>query len=380
MMFDTLEFFVESQHTLGKILQKRNVCPETIQSIIDDGYYMLECENSFILDRYCGGFNRSIPIDAISDDGFHFEIFRNKEIPIVDVSSVAEAQEYLDRKYTKMNPQIRDRIVYRGQNTSYYLQRKHTNPWIHLRNGKEPSLIPSYWRQKTTDTPIMEEPVNILRTCYADPLIYYGIDVANLSRQNYQKYGPHDISDLADFEDPSSREYYRRWVTNKIALTDITLLAQHYGFPTPCLDVTFDLKVAFFFASHKFQKLDNNKATYRLKPNEDSIVYCLLYTDPALKPSRDMVTEISCFDHLTPKRPLVQSCALVYHNALDINGSAAYILMGFRIKKNFDTSNLPEPAKLFPSPSEDPFYERLLDMKHNSAYKKIWEDVVEYEF
>lgn len=374
------DFFSRSQENLQEVLKKRHISPETIQSLIDDGYYVMESDCSRLMDRYDGHYSHYIPIDAVHDDGIHFEIYRDREIPIVDVGSVEEVQEYLSKTYQKMNPETRERFVYRGQNTSYYVQRKHTNPWFRLRNGKEPSLIPGYWRSNLKLSSGLQAPANIFQTVLADPIIYYGIDIEELHRRNCQKYGYHSLSDLADFDDPISQEYHRRWELNKIYAPDIWLLAQHYGFSTACLDVTFDLKVAFFFAAYKFQTLNNGKATYRYNPNRDAVVYCLLYTDTPLRLSRDLVTNIACFDHLTPKRPLTQHCSLVGHNALDINGSAANILVGFRMKEGFDASEIPKPPELFPGPTEDPFYERLLDMKYNSSAKEWWQEVVDYDF
>lgn len=375
------DFFSKSQDNLRKVLKQRHICSKTIESLINDGYYLSELHSPHnIMDRYDGNYDHFIPLDDVSDDGIHLEIYSDREIPIINVDSVGQAQEYLNNKYSRVNPEVKERFVYRGQNTSYYIQRKHTNPWFRLRNGKEPSLIPSYWRMAPTVTSVLDEPMNIFRTALADPIIYHGIDIEALYRQNLQKYGLHTISDLAFFDDPISQEYHRRWMLNKIYAPDIGLLAQHYGFPTTCLDVTFDLRVAFFFAAYKFQTLPNRKATYRYNLNNDAIVYCFLYSDPLLLPSKNMVTNICSFDHLKPQRPLTQHCALVNHNALDINGSAANILVGFKMNENFDSSELPKPEELFPAPSQDPFYERLLDMKYNSASKEWWQDVVDYDF
>ncbi len=379
MRHSTLECFLSGQDNLSELLKDRNICPQTIQNIIDGGYYVVEAAGLRLLDRYYGEYSCSIPIDAVSNDGFHIDTYPNREIPIVDVASVTEAQEYIDSKYSEMSPEIKERIVFRGQNTSYYTQRIYVNPWVRLRNGKEPSLVPSYWR-KNAKSLIIDEPVNLLKSVYADSLIYDGIDTIGLVKQNYEKYGIYTISELADYNDPISKEYYRRWMINKTMAPDLALLAQHYGLATTCLDVTFDLHVAFFFAAYQYRMLENGKATYSYNPNDESVVYCLLYTDSSLKASRDMVEKISSFDHLTPVRPIEQHCALVHHHALDINGSAGHILMGFRMKDNFDVSDIPEPEKLFPPPSKDLFYARLLDMKYNSSCIELWQDVVEYDF
>ena len=143
----------------ANFLKKYHICPETIQSLIDDGDYVMESDCSRLMARYDGHYSHYIPINAVYDDGIHFEIYIDREIPIVDGGSVEEAQEYLGKTYYKMNPEIGERFVYRGQNTSYYVQRKHTNPWLRSRNGKEPSLIPGYWRTNPTVSSGLDAPL-----------------------------------------------------------------------------------------------------------------------------------------------------------------------------------------------------------------------------
>lgn len=368
------DIFKEGQEQLSTFLSNKNIDYETTKSLVDSGYYYNESVPDVILDSFYGS-NAMLPVNAISNRGL---IETTK--PVYEIASLKEAIEVFRDNTKNINPEFIERFAFRGVNTERFIERPYPNPWVCDSKGREPSLISSYWRQYKAEhyknRPFSEGP-SIFKTSLADSLIYKGIDVYELKRRNYEKYGVHSISDLEDFPDCESQEYYRRYASHKIYGNEGYTLEQHYGMPTAVLDVTFDLPTALFFALHKFSMLSNGNACYKHNCNENAAVYCLLYSNPPLKASRDIINEIIMFDHMKPLRPIRQKCATVYQGSLGINEAAYFIIFTLKLKNNFSLDGIPRQDELFPSKEEDAFYRELLLIKESNP--KHWGEIVTYE-
>ncbi len=206
--------------------------------------------------------------------------------------------------------------------------------------------------------------------------------MSKMHKENFEKYGIHTNSDLEDFNDEESNEYYKRWkdiIVSPYYKQTLTALEQHYGLQTLGLDVTFDLGVAFFFATNQFVKKSNGKATFVPKDDfKESVVYCFRFSSPAVYKTNWLIDKIDIFSHIPPIRPLRQTCALPFFHFTEINAAAANISIKIALDKNFDMTGIPEARNLFPDSDEDLFYKELLRMKKKSP--EFFADIVEYEF
>lgn len=275
---------------------------------------------------------------------------------------------------------------FRGQTRDYWTSRAIPNPRISDDQRKERIITPSYWRSflgLPLSSRNMGPSQSIFQTNLADSLIYHGIpDWQTLSQRNHERYGPHySISDLEDFPDSESQEYYKRWVRHKTQVgSEYPLIEQHYGKPTIGLDVTFDLGVAAFFASHSWSPSANStKSTYLPieEGRHEGVVYLLRFRDPAVKRTDYLVNSIGVFEHLPVVRPLRQLCGLPAFHAHEIAAASRDLDAVVLLDASFDTSGLPEPEYLFPI-EDDPFYLALLEQR--KCFEGPWSWVVDYEF
>lgn len=156
------------------------------------------------------------------------------------------------------------------------------------------------------------------------------------------------------------------------------MLEQHYGMATAGLDVTFDLKTALFFASHRFVRQADGRCRYERVPagQHRGLVYCLVFIDPALTRSSDAVEAIPIFEHLDPRRVYRQQCALPIFDADAVNEAICHARLILELTHDFDITGLPRSQYLFPPSSEDTFYGALLNAKRE--HPEFFGDVVEY--
>lgn len=364
----------EFQKGFVDALIKYDVPRYRIEELLNSGY-IYYCENGKprLLDRYYD-ISASLDMDTIKRD-----VCPQKELQTFKVCSLKDAQAIINRQLLSLSRDLKNRIVFRGENTAYYLaSRAFPNPHIRVRNGREPSLIPSYWRQFASNNyTVAEDPPDLLKSLYAYPLIYEGIDIDQAFKSFIEENKIISMSDLEEISNVAAKTIYDRYTKNMIFGKDSLLLAQHYGLKTANLDVTYDLKVALFFALYKFERNFHGKATYVRNPNSNSVVYCLLLPDSESS-KRGMITQIDMYDHIPALRPIVQKCALIHHNFLEINKSAAHILFALDMSPDFDFSEIPLPAELFPPPSKDEFYKHILKLKKDISGG--WDDIVEYDF
>jgi hypothetical protein len=279
-------------------------------------------------------------------------------------------------------------MSFRGQTREYLVERSFPNPFMEDESHKERLILPAFWRQFNDNLNTrfnVNPPRSIFQTLYGDSLLYHGIkDWENLSTINTERYGIHNMSDLENFPDPESKEYGRRWRLCKVnggINNDLPLVEQHYGINTCGLDITFDLDVACFFATHTWEQKDNI-ATYKMIPDGEhkGVIYAFVFQDPPIKSTRDMVRAVHTFDHITPARPLVQKCALPIFNSYNINEAVADLDAVFYLDSSFTHSTLPKPIDLFPGKSDDPFYAAAMDLKHTYSGISPFDQFIEYRF
>jgi hypothetical protein len=333
------------------------------------------------------------------------------------VTSLREAETILSRPEHSHYVQS-GRMVFRGQTRQYWLRRAFPNPFVSDADGREPLIVPAFWRRYLTNIgsrPFRDEPKSVLTSEVGYPLLYAGIpnwqEQERRRRLDYPQLD--ELRSIVETQDTMAFERYcakhghllpvsdlpkrvsdsgyalflKRWLAAHVlshttSSEESTVLEQHYGMDTCGLDVTFDLSVAAFFACNQFVMADRERhlADYQLiAPGEhQGVIYCLVFEDPPLERTSDLVSKFELFDELPPTRPLRQSCALPYFHAEHFNEAATEVHSIFYIDKMFCSQDLPTKRHLFPAPADDPFYAALLELKHRDP--KNFGQVVEYEF
>ena len=185
--------------------------------------------------------------------------------PVYEVGSLQEIRALLSEA---PHSRYDGRMTFRGQVKEYFTRRSYPNP-IAENCGQERLILPGYWRKfvgRWNDRFDAPSYSSIFATCAGDDLIYRGIeDWRGLSERNFKRYGLHTMSNLEDFLDPESQAYFKRWQAFKVNgmfMRDLPVVEQHYGFDTTGLDVTFNVEMATFFASHKFKMRSDVTAYY----------------------------------------------------------------------------------------------------------------------
>jgi len=160
------------------------------------------------------------------------------------------------------------------------------------------------------------------------------------------------------------------------------LLLQHYGCPTPYLDITHQTHIALWFALHKLTSVSEGKIkAERIRsiegsPEEWPTIYIFLL-DPSLHPVIDTSTILADSPF---SRPKLQKCGLLGGaGSLARNYAARYIAIKLRLGHGFLAMELPETHKLFPKPSEDKGLEELLRLEGRYDNDKLFRvyDVIE---
>lgn len=158
---------------------------------------------------------------------------------------------------------------------------------------------------------------------------------------------------------------------------DFYALLQHYGAPTKYLDVTYDLRIALWFAIHQQRPLDERRVTYEVTDTGENAIYVFLprrhvqhiqaNTNEIVAVSLERSTEK--FAWYRPQRILKQKAALLQGASRKAPDLTPHILARIRLtRKSFRGSWLKEFIRdvplhmVFPHWEEaDYFYGYLLD-------------------
>lgn len=346
-----------------------------MDNAVVDGYYGVKQSGVFEYDRFVAHLSGT-SIDPWPRGTAVYRGVRDAS----DVEAILQTDRH--RKYLEAG-----RLSFRGQTREYNLARPVPNPRVADVHGRERLILPAFWRASVgrgiADRP--QPPAqSVFTSVLADSLVYRGIkDWETLATRNYERYGIHTMSDLEDFPDADSREYFKRWQIHKIAgpySPEVPLLEQHYGMSTIGLDVTFDVRTALFFASNAFVRKANGKATYERVANGEhaGVLYCFVFRDPSVTRTGWLVSELRMFEHLPPVRPLRQTCAQCAFHVSEIGAAALDLDAVVYLDGNFAPADLPEAPYLFPT-DDDPFYMALLDLKRGRM-DDLWNEIVEYEW
>lgn len=382
------EFYYERQKILFDKLIKEGFSKKITEDVIKSGYYMND-DNGNVLDSFYAPmwtFEGQFQFEHFSEMLEHKKVMYPFEKKVSIIKSTDEILDVLKNDPHSNHCLENGSLSFRGQREEYFTTRPVPNLTFADEYGKERLVIPNIYRKYKNDfqTRVMDErPLDLFGTLLADDLIYYGMENPQIiSERNYKKYGPHTISDLQDFPEPENQEYYKRWSQIKVQgnyFPDIAIISQHYGYQTYGLDITFDPKVAAFFATHKFEEKENGKANYIQIPTgqHKGVIYCFYFRSPQITKTRDLIGSIPAFDYLMPQRPLRQNCALPFFLPDRFNEAVQFIWHIFKLDSDFNTNDLHTKEYLFPSKNDDKFYAAAMDVKQRN---KVWSQFVEYDF
>lgn len=137
------------------------------------------------------------------------------------------------------------------------------------------------------------------------------------------------------------------------------LVLQHYGAPTPFLDVTRSVRVAEWFATNTIHVDPSGVMTSSDSgPTQEAVIYALFVVD-GLVPFVDTSELVSPDQALRPHR---QSCGLIGGAGnLYRNGISRFVGLKIKFHRGFTPVDLPNERMLFPGFDED---SALVELKH----------------
>ncbi|TSD63860.1 FRG domain-containing protein [Inquilinus sp. KBS0705] len=270
-----------------------------------------------------------------------------RKIPIFEANEFAQ----IDALYTKLkHDEPGYQVLLRGQTTVYSLHREEDeNMFLFGENTpKEPSFHPSFLRAKFDEYFMYA----LWHSQTAMLLNDIGVDLKSLL--NESQYKEYKIDEYK--------------IKNSAHFTPIALgFAQHYGLPSVGLDLTDNLKVAAWFASHTLpiDDLGITNPTSIIDFGKSTIFFfrCPLdtvFSYDAIKPK-----------HLTNTRPDRQKAWFGHCGwGMAKNQLASYLICGIRIDiriLNLFDDNYAN--HLFPSRETDLVLDFFLNMKENKRNK-----------
>lgn len=174
-------------------------------------------------------------------------------------------------------------------------------------------------------------------------------------------YENHELS-FMDFWN-KAEDFREGYWSNCISVIDTYTIEQHYGMESIVLDVTYNIKVALFFAFYKLVNIRENYYDY-VKIGKDeyknSVVYVLkTQTDlPDLESWK--YTDIAVGGYKCT-RPIRQECTSLTAGMDSINRAASEIVAIIKFSDHFILpEDIPKKEYLFPSAEEDPFWDAVM--------------------
>ncbi|GAB2913716.1 hypothetical protein GCM10027093_60250 [Paraburkholderia jirisanensis] len=323
----------------------------------NSGYVVLESHN-IVIDRYYGGLLASIdgrcrfPLDGFK----RMHANGRNGVMVLKATSSSDISAHLE----SLAETHRRPLLLRGQIHNHVLDRVQPNPHFVVNGIGELSLMPTLWREAQKANPKSKRNFQSLSLVEWSKVIYSQFDLAEIHRRE-QILGnrlPMSYSDMEDSYDPLLQQFgciaQDLSMGHDINLADLlTTLLQHYGLRTPYLDLTADLDIALFFATHKYDRLTDG---YDFVGNNDgkSVLYVFSQNNTEMAPH----VNNRVLGNLEPLRPIRQSCVICRSDPFAMNLAAdflvAVISLDFELKPGAKNSDY-----LFPSQKEDAFLAAL---------------------
>ncbi len=325
----------------GFVIDKHYRAPFSAPPIEDDALY----GNGNVLRDHYSEFYESVKFT---------ELLRAKHycIPIIDVRSMDEMREIVAR----VPPRGEERLYFRGQSSLYALQRPERIK--RLLFGESCAIEPSLPTAATRNNVDYDSLHFALRYFVQEQILG-------------QLSGRAEVAGIY--------ELWLKEATSPKCELDyaIMALAQHYGIPTPGLDVTTDLHVATWFATNRFDKKDgrcsyevSKPGAWNSSPEKWPIVFAGQTVTHSVGMSLQDCQELEKFG-LAALRPQRQQ-ALFFHGGHSDhqNRMAETLVCAFRLAPGLYPTAC-DFDQLFPPPEEDKAYKCLLEFGGEEPYASL---------
>lgn len=176
-------------------------------------------------------------------------------------------------------------------------------------------------------------------------------------------------------------DIYRRWRSARVSPSceadyAVMALAQHYGLPSHGLDVTEDLDVAVWFATHTYRKGDDGLSDYTAlrpqdwpsDPTDWPVVAMVQPVTLSLRGSLQNCHELHAFG-LSALRPQRQKARFFLGGHADHQNRLAEAIVCMGRLAPGDYGSTLSFEHLFPSTDEDPAYRMMLEFAN---YQPFW--------
>ncbi|MNX78774.1 FRG domain protein [compost metagenome] len=339
-----------------------------VEALIASGY--VNIHDDMIIDRYYGGALASSDFATrIRKDDF-LEWHRMAKIGEPSRRSgfltTANSFDELTRQVNNIQESVGKKLLFRGQINHYETARSIRNPYLLIEGLGETSLIPSIWRTLLHNQPQSFHVFNGLSLLEWSKVIYSQFDIQEVDRRvdELRKRGEwiYSAQDMEDSDDPLVSLFGRVRLDLMMGqnhnLADLlNTLLQHYGLVSPYLDLSSDLRVAMFFASHRFiPNAGANHYQFVGSNGSKSILYLFKHKqDEMAEYAHDRVLH-----NLQPLRPKRQSCVVCRSGPYALNLAGLYLVGAIRIHFELPESERLQARELFPDEHEDNFLAALL--------------------
>ncbi|MEI7181950.1 FRG domain-containing protein [Pectobacterium carotovorum] len=338
------------------------------EALISSGY--VNIHGDIIIDRYYGGALASSDSATRIHKDYFSEWYRMAKAGEPSRRAVflntAKSFDELTRQVNKIQESLGEKLLFRGQINHYETTRSIRNPYLLIEGLGETSLIPSIWRNLLWNQPQSFHHFNGLDLFEWSKIIYSQFDIEEVDRRVDEliKRGEsiYSAQDMEDSDDPLVSLFGRvrldLTMCQNYNLADLlNTLLQHYGLFSPYLDLSSDLRVATFFASHRFvPNAGDNHYQFVGSNGSKSILYLFKHKQNEMAEyAHDRVLH-----DLQPLRPKRQSCVVCRSSPYALNLAGLYLVGAIRIDFELPESERLSVPELFPDEHEDNFLSALI--------------------
>ncbi len=333
--------------------------------LIESGYVMFEGLN-IVYDRYYAGLLSS------TDGRFRIaaDRFRSGNYELTSRVQVRTAHSLDEVHYLVEAARARymRRLLFRGQTRNFSLDRAVPNPAMSVDGFGEISLVPSVWRRLLLARRSSFLSFRNLTRLEWSKILYSSFDIEDIQRRHQSLIDNgelvYSIPEMEDCSDPAVAEFGK--IRGDLILdfdqyaSAFATLMQHYGLLSPVLDLSSDVDVALFFATHALDGSGHN-CTYKFvgTNNRQALLYILKENE------REMTVHQRrrLFEALNPQRPIQQHCVTAHASPWAINLPADFLVEVIRLDFDLSSPQGYAMSDLFPSRNDDRFLRALIDQR-----------------
>jgi FRG domain len=364
----------ETFHELG-------LSPDQVDRLLRSGFVICERAPSVVIDRYYGG-------ELLSTD-HRTRIYTDHFVEWLEASQrldpllpsrarvyLAGSRWDLDKQLEEIATTTRRPTVYRGQTRHHSFDREIPNNAVAVPGLGEVSLLPSVWRR-------MREARPDTFHRFTGPTLFewstvffaqFGLDeVAAHHRALEERDGPfQNYWDMEDSDDPLLQEFGRVALDLAMGMDSnladpLNTLLQHYGLLSPYLDLSTDVDVALFFATHQFHAGSPDRYEAVGTAGGRSAIY-VFAQDREMTPYR----EDRVLGSLNASRPINQSCVVARSSPFALNLPADLLIGVVHLDFEISPSDVPAVQTLFPDSDTDMFLKAVLQSPFGSAHATVF--------